>query len=109
MENQTVKDGKLAAIISYLTIFGTLIAFIMNNGNKKNSFASFHIRQMLGIFLISMINKYIVYDFLGATVGYVVFAFLIVLWFIGFISAIKGEEKEVPFVGEYFQNWFKSL
>ncbi|PQB07207.1 hypothetical protein BST83_08630 [Polaribacter filamentus] len=60
MENHTVNEGKTAAIISYITIFGTIIAFFMNN-SKKNSFTSFHIRQMIGIFLLSMINKYIVY------------------------------------------------
>ena len=108
MENQTVNEGKTAAIISYITIFGTIIAFFMNN-SKKNSFASFHIRQMIGLFLISMINKYIIYDFLGSTAGWIVGVLLFVLWIIGFIGAIKGEEKLVPVVGEHFQNWFKGV
>jgi hypothetical protein len=43
MENQTVNEGKTAAIIAYITIFGTIIAYILNAG-KKNSFTSFHIR-----------------------------------------------------------------
>ena len=50
MNNLSVQDGKTIAIISYITIIGTLIAFIMNQ-NKHNYFASFHIRQALGIFL----------------------------------------------------------
>ncbi|SDR82492.1 hypothetical protein SAMN05216503_1061 [Polaribacter sp. KT25b] len=108
MENYTVKEGKTAAIISYFTILGTIIAFFMNS-NKKNSFTSFHIRQMIGIFLLSMINKYIIYDFLGNTVGYVVFLFIVVLWVIGFIGVLKGEEKLVPFVGQQFQTWFQNI
>jgi uncharacterized membrane protein len=108
MENQTVNEGKTAAIISYITIFGTIIAYFMNT-SSKNSFASFHIRQMIGIFLLSMINKYIIYDFLGSTIGFVVFAIIVVLWFIGFIGAIKGEKKLVPVIGEQFQNWFKGI
>lgn len=108
MENYTVKEGKTAAIIAYITIFGTLVAFIMNS-NKKNSFTSFHIRQMIGLFLISMINKYLIYDMLGSTIGWVVGAFLFVLWVIGFIGAIQGEEKQVPVVGEYFQKWFAGI
>jgi uncharacterized membrane protein len=108
MENYTVKEGKTAAIISYITIFGTIIAFFMNN-SKKNSFTSFHIRQMIGIFLLSMINKYIVYDFLGQTAGFVAFILIVVLWVIGFIGAIKGEEKLVPYVGQQFQNWFQNF
>ena len=108
MENHTVNEGKTAAIISYITIFGTIIAFFMNS-SKKNSFTSFHIRQMIGIFLLSMINKYIVYDFLGATAGFVAFILIVVLWVIGFIRAIIGEEKLVPYVGQQFQNWFQNF
>ena len=108
MENQTVNEGKTAAIISYLTIIGTIVAFIMNN-DKKNSFASFHIRQMIGLFLLMMINKYLIIAFLGSTAGWIAGAFIIILWVIGFIGAVKGEEKVVPVIGEQFQNWFKGI
>ncbi|QNM86659.1 hypothetical protein H9W90_05945 [Polaribacter pectinis] len=108
MENQTVNEGKTMAIISYITIIGTIIAFIMNS-SKKNSFASFHIRQMIGIFLLSMINKYLIYDFLGSTAGWIVGVIIFVFWIIGFIGAVKGEEKLVPAVGEHFQNWFQGI
>jgi uncharacterized membrane protein len=108
MQNQTVNDGKTMAIISYITIIGTIIAFIMNN-NTRNSFASFHIRQMIGIFLLSMLNKYLIYDLLGATAGFIVFAMLVVFWFIGFLGAIKGEEKLVPIIGDKFQELFKGI
>jgi len=108
MENQTVNEGKTAAIIAYITIFGTIIAYILNAG-KKNSLASFHIRQMIGLFLLSMVNKYVVYDMLGATAGWIFGVFLFFLWMVGFIGAIQGEEKEAPFVGEYFQKWFAGI
>ena len=48
MVNNTVEQGKNIAVISYLTIFGTIIAYFLN-GDKKNEFASFHIRQALGL------------------------------------------------------------
>lgn len=108
MENQTVNDGKTMAIISYITVIGTIIAFIMNT-SKKNSFASFHIRQMIGIFLLSMVNKYLIYDLLGATAGWIVGVLVFVLWLIGIIGAVKGEEKLVPVIGEHFQNWFNGI
>jgi len=44
MEQSTIDEGKTIAIISYLTLIGLLIAFIMNN-DKKNEFAKFHIGQ----------------------------------------------------------------
>ena len=108
MENQTVNEGKTMAIISYITIIGTIIAFFMNN-NKKNSFASFHIRQMIGIFLLGMVNKYAISNLLGATVFWIITVIIFILWVIGFIGAVKGEEKSIPVVGDQFQNWFKGI
>src|SRR5699024_12611724 len=43
-----VAEGKNVAIIAYLTLIGLIIAFILNN-DKKNEFASYHIRQCLGL------------------------------------------------------------
>jgi uncharacterized membrane protein len=108
MENHTVNEGKTAAIISYISVFGTIIAFIMNY-NKRNSFTSFHIRQMIGLVLLLMIDKYIVYDFLGTTASYFTFILIVILWVIGFMGALKGEEKLVPYVGKQFQTWFQNI
>ena len=108
MENQTVNEGKTMAIISYITVIGTIIAFFMNN-SKKNSFASFHIRQMIGIVLLGLVNKYAIANLLGGTVFWIVFAVVVVFWFIGFIGAVKGEEKSIPFIGDQFQTWFKNI
>lgn len=45
METNVSNDvqGKNIAIISYLTVIGLVLAFVMNN-EKKEPFASFHIR-----------------------------------------------------------------
>ena len=108
MQNQTVQDGKMIAIISYITVIGTLIAFIMNQ-NKHNYFAAFHIRQAIGIFtvglLVNFISRYTNIDFLDTILGIGVF----ILWIIGLIGAIKGEEKLVPLLGEQFQEWFRNI
>jgi uncharacterized membrane protein len=108
MQNQTVQDGKMIAIISYITVIGTLIAFIMNQ-NKHNYFAAFHIRQAIGIFtvglLVNFISRYTNIDFLDTILGIGVF----ILWIIGLIGAIKGEEKVVPLLGVQFQEWFRNI
>ncbi|AMC10389.1 hypothetical protein Lupro_03595 [Lutibacter profundi] len=108
MENQTVNEGKTTAIISYITWIGTLIAFIMNT-NKKNSFASFHIRQMIGLSLFSLANSFVIGQFAGYWVTGAIGMGLFVLWIIGFIGAIQGEEKRVPLIGDLFQDWFKGI
>ena len=107
MENQTIQEGKLMAIISYITWIGTLIAFVMNN-EKHNSFAAFHIRQMVGLslfsFLSGFLSKYIsVFGF--GLIG----MFLFILWVIGFVGAIQGQEKKIPLFGDLFQDWFKGI
>ncbi len=105
--NGTVEEGKTMAIISYITLIGTIIAYVMNN-DKKNSFASFHIRQMIGLSIISLINSFGIARFSG-TVSLIISLILFVLWIIGFIGAIQGEEKKVPLLGDMFQEWFKGI
>lgn len=108
MNNQTVQDGKTIAIISYITVIGTLIAFIMNQ-NKQNYFASFHIRQAIGIFvlglLVNFLQRYTDFGWLDMILGIGVF----ILWIIGLIGAIQGEEKRVPLLGDQFQEWFRNI
>jgi len=107
MENTTVTEGKTIAIISYITFIGTIIAFIMNN-DKKNSFASFHIRQMVGLILLQIVSA-IASSFIGGTIGWIIYLFAFVLWIIGFIGVVQGEEKKVPLLGDQFQEWFKGI
>jgi len=108
MENTTVTEGKTIAIISYITFIGTIIAFIMNN-DKKNSFASFHIRQMIGLILlgltINLVTRFANLGLIGTVLGF----FPLVLWVLGFIGAIQGEEKKIPLLGDMFQEWFKGI
>ena len=108
MENLTAKDGKGVAIISYITIIGTIVAIILNN-NKRNAFASFHIRQALGINLFYLINKLVLAKFFGSIIIAILFGIILVLGILGFISAIQEEEKEIPFIGEHFQEWFRNI
>jgi hypothetical protein len=48
--NNTIEQGKTAAITSYILGIGVFIAMSMN-ADDKNTFASFHIRQGLGLTL----------------------------------------------------------
>ncbi|MDP3313543.1 DUF4870 domain-containing protein [Lutibacter sp.] len=108
MDNSTIENGKTIALISYLTWIGTIIAFIMN-GEKRNSFASFHIRQMIGLSLFSFINALFIVKYIGFWVAAIISLVLFVFWMIGFMGAIKGEEKKIPYFADIFQEWFKSI
>jgi len=108
MENLTESEGKTAAIISHFTVIGLIVAFVLNM-NNKNAFASFYIRQMLGLNILYMANMWIVYRYLGNTIGWAVGVLLFALWIISLLAVLKGEKKLVPVVGEQFQNLFKGI
>jgi uncharacterized membrane protein len=103
-----IDQGKQTAIVSYLTIIGSIIAIFMNN-ETKNSFASFHIRQSLGIFLTFFLLGYPVGYFDSWMITASFWTFIFILWLFGFMNALNGEQKPVPFVGELYQKLFKSF
>ncbi len=98
---EVLSDGKNVAIIAHLTIIGWIIALVMNSSNK-NEFASFYIRQMLGLVLLSLLSWI-------PMLGWVVAALVLIMWVMSLISAIGGEKKTVFLLGDQFQDWFKSL
>ena len=106
--NNTVDEGKTAAITAYILIIGVFIAMSMNSENK-NSFASFHIRQALGISVTFISLGLIISNFDNMMISATMWIFVSVLWGYGIFSAIKGESKPLPLLGELFQNVFKSI
>ena len=100
---------KNTAIIAYLTIIGSVIAIFMNQEENKSEFASFHIRQALGLFISFFLLGYFVgyADSWTATSAFYIFYFI--LWIYGFSSALQGQKRLFPLVGTFFQTTFKSL
>jgi len=108
-EESVVTKGKTIAIIAYITIIGLLIAIILNN-EKKNSFATFHIRQGLGIGLSQLVIGMIaIIPFLGWLIFIVGSLLLLIMWITGLFNALNGKEKPVPILGKKYQEWFKSI
>ncbi|WP_074406016.1 MULTISPECIES: hypothetical protein [Aquimarina] len=108
MQSDYAKQGKTAAIVSYITIIGTIIAFFMNQ-ESKNQFASFHIRQALGSWisfylLIALAN---IFDSLMIHIAFYIFCIVLIVF--GLILAIREEQKTVPILGPYFQEWFSFI
>lgn len=95
-------DGKTKAIIAHIYWVGWVIALILNS-NEKDEITSFYIRQLLGLFLFSLAIALIpVVNIFGWIIT-------LVFWVISLVGAINGEMKEIPWVGKYFQEWFKAL
>jgi|SRR5699024_5189110 len=106
--NQTVKEGKTMAIVSYLLIIGTVIAWSMNS-EKPNKFASFHIRQALGIDILYLLFAVLVPAFNTWWVSTPFYIVFFVLWAYGITGAIQGKLSIIPILGPYFQKWFNKL
>ncbi|PZP49471.1 MAG: hypothetical protein DI598_07740 [Pseudopedobacter saltans] len=119
MENQTTPNvgtqdnGKTIAIVSYLFWLGWIIAFILNNGNKT-SLGSYHIRQSLMLWIVSIIAGVASFilafiPFVGGIISWVIYVGLFVLWIMGLINAINGQEKPIPVVGEKANEMLKGV
>ena len=95
-------DGKTKAIVAHITIIGWIIALVINS-NDKDEYASYYIRQTLGIYLAGFILSWIPY------LGWIISVIIFVFWILSLVGSIQGEKKETPWVGQYFQDWFKAL
>lgn len=95
-------NKKATGIVSYITIIGWIIAFLA--GDKEG--AKFHLNQSLVLELASLINNYVLAKILGIIpivgplVSVVISLALFVCWILGFVAAIKEEEKEIPILGQ---------
>lgn len=108
MNEQTIEEGKTMAIVSYLTLIGTLIAFFMNQ-DKKNAFSAFHTRQALGLWILQMILGYVVSGFNNWNITYGFWIGIGILLFYGVFNAIIGKAEPIPLLGGFFQKIFASI
>lgn len=108
MNQNTAEAGKTLAVVSYLTIIGSVIAIIMNN-EKKNEFTAFHNRQGLGLCLMYMIVGYFISQFDNMQISVAFWVGMGLLFFYGIINAVNGKKQAVPLVGPFFQKIFSSI
>lgn len=108
IEDNSIEKGKSTAIVSYILIVGVLIAMSMNS-ETKNRYASFHIRQALGLSLTFIALGSLVGYFNSPMITISMWIFVSILWSYGFITAIKGNMMPIPLLGKWFQKWFKSI
>ena len=80
MNKETIEAGKSTAITSYILGIGVFIAMSMNAENK-NPFASFHIRQGLGLTLTFISLGLIISNFDSLLISFPMWIFISILWF----------------------------
>ena len=86
-----VEKNKVNAILSYIGIL--ILVPLLSEDAKKSPYAKHHMNQGL----ILLLSGFVVWiPLLGWAVGLVAF----VLWIMGLISAINGEMKKLPIIGD---------
>lgn len=93
--------AKTKAIVAHIFLVGWIIAFVINL-NDKDELTSYYLRQTLVLHLLIAMGWVPV---LGNLLALVALIFLI----ISVLSAVQGDKREVPFVGRYFQDWFRGF
>lgn len=73
------------------------------NAQRRSDFAGFYVRQCLGLHALAAIGGFIpiVRMFIGLLV--------LILLIISLVGAINNQKVATPFLGAYFQDWFKTL
>ncbi len=99
------EQGKTRAIVAHITLIGWIIA-VVQNGENKDEYASFYIRQMLGLVLMGIVGSILA---IIPIIGWLIYLGIIALWVLSLVWAAEGEKKELPILGAQFQEWFKSL
>jgi uncharacterized membrane protein len=107
MSTDTIQQGKTLAMVSYLTFVGLIIAIILNL-EKKNPFTYFHIRQMLGLIIMLIVSN-VTEKYIDSWLGTSFWIITFLCWLFGLYYAFKGEYKEIPYLGNKFQEWFKNI
>ena len=113
-------NGKFAGIVSYFSIIGLLIAYFAIYQNNKTRLASYQLRQTLLFHIISMVLRFglgVILTAVWFSTGMfsvyslmrILYLGLFIIWIIGLIGAINGEEKEIPLIGDWAQSMFSSI
>ncbi len=93
-------DPKTAGILCYITWIGFLIAVLA--GDKENPFVKHHMNNALVIFIASLLLGVVcIIPILGWLVAFAGEIFLLVCIIMGIISAVNGEMKDLPILGQF--------
>ena len=102
-------NNKTLSIISYITPLGWILAYFLGRDNA-DSLLKYHLRQTLGLMLISIIFNIIMRILVSITplLSFLGIAglLIIIFWILGMINAANGAEKPVPILGKMFEDKF---
>ena len=107
----SASEDRTVAILSYITLIGFVIAVVLHSSGKKTALGASHLRQTLGLLITGLVlgvaaGILALIPILGVLTTFVIWGGLFVLWLLGLIAAINGQQKPMPVLGENYQKWF---
>ncbi|MGV8171676.1 MAG: DUF4870 domain-containing protein [Candidatus Woesearchaeota archaeon] len=97
-------DSKLFALLGVaLTIVGYVIVML---ARKEDKYAMYYAKQGLIIFIasvIAMVTSAAIgwIPVIGGVISWILWLIVLVLWVIGLLYSLSGEQKEIPLIGAY--------
>lgn len=104
---KNIPPEKTIALIAYAPFVGFFIAFFMNQ-DKKYPFATWHIKNMFGIFVL-FIASMVIQSSINVMLGDVFWLICFILWLNCWIQALLDKKTGIPVLSEKFQDWFSFL
>jgi len=106
-------NPRTAAVVSYITMAGWLIAYFALYRGNKNSFSAYHLRQTLLLHIIAFIINILAFlslwHLFPQVIVTVLALLLFILWLIGIYYVVNNKQKPIPIVGNLSQRLFKEL
>ncbi len=95
----TDKKDKAAAILSYFSWIGWVIAFIIRN--KEDQLSRLHLNQGFILAIAGSVTHALSrFHGLFGLVGDILSVFVLILAIVGIVRAVKGSDEPLPFVGD---------
>ena len=94
-----MEKNKTAAIISYITWIGFIIAFCI--ADRSDRFTAHHLNQALVLNILSVVGGVLrVIPLIGNMAAGLVELVVLVFWVIGIYRAATGSMQPLPFIGD---------
>jgi uncharacterized membrane protein len=107
-KNVKSDDSKVFAFLAMLlSALGFVIAYAVK---KEDRYVMFYAKQSLALFfawlIVWIVGLFLAFiPFLGSFIVWLADLCLIVLWAIGLIYSLSGEQKEIPIIGQFADNF----
>lgn len=101
-----MKRNSDSLVFAWIGVFFSIVGFIIVLlARKEDKYAMYYAKQGLVLFIayvIAVLANFVLgfIPIVGTVVSVVLWIFIVVLWLIGWISALQGTKKPIPLIGE---------